>query len=102
MKKKKKKKNIKFLSSRHFFQLNKKSSQTVTEIRRKIQGEQLLPSKAAVTSLAVTVHYCFPWKSFRQTGRKMLLISTSYRMKMKGRRFFTLSYVLETSKATKI
>ena len=43
-------KNIKFLSLRRFFQLNKKSSQTVTEIRRKIQGEQLLLSKAAVTS----------------------------------------------------
>ena len=46
-------KYIQLLSFRHFFfffQLNKKSSQKVTEIRRKIEGEQLLASEAAVTS----------------------------------------------------
>ena len=47
-------KNIKLLSYRHFFQLNKKSSQKVTEIRRKIQGEQLLANEAAVTSKDTT------------------------------------------------
>ena len=44
-------KTIKLLSYRHIFKLNKKkSSQKLTEIRRKIQGEQLLASKAAVMS----------------------------------------------------
>ena len=42
------------------------------------------------TGLTVLWTHCFSWKSFRQTGRKMLLISTSYRMKMKGRRFYLI------------
>ena len=42
--------NIYFLYFRWGFSSNKNSGQTVTEIRWKIQGEQLLPDKAAVTS----------------------------------------------------
>ena len=43
-------KNIYFLYFIWVFSSNKNSGQTVTEIRWKIQGEQLLPDKAAVTS----------------------------------------------------
>ena len=44
-------KNIKTFCSLGIFQLNKKTNlRKVTEIRRKIQGEKLLPSAAAVTS----------------------------------------------------
>ena len=43
-------KNIYFLYLRWVLRSHKNSGQTVMEIRGKIQGEQLLPDKAAVTS----------------------------------------------------